>query len=457
MTLLNLRSSKTPFDTSASAPTVCYLTKRFPRLSETFILDEILGVEAAGVPLRLFSIANPAELTVQTRVSGVKSPVGYLRSGTGRKAALKDNTRFLVAHARLFRRHPVRWIRVVGKVMPSRRHLSTMRHLLEAGLMATEMDRVGATHIHAAFAHGPASIAHFVSLLTGRTFSFAAHAKDIYLSSPDILAIKASAAEFVLACSHSAANEMRRIVDAYPPQEAQRRNPNIVYAPHGVDTTRFQPSRAEIGVTSPGHFRILAVGRLVPKKGYSTLIDALGVLRDLGEDFECRIVGGGDLRDDLESRAAALELCSFVTFTGRLTQDEIIAEYHHADVLVQASVITSDGDRDGIPNVVLEAMACGLPVVATSVAGIPEVIDHARSGILVPAGNSGALAAALRDMAGDPGMQANLSVTARAYVSVNHSRSRCIAPVADLLRRTCCSEATGADQVRVPAGSGSLP
>ena len=439
-----------------SALTVCYLTKRFPRLSETFILDEILGVEAAGVPLRLFAIANPAERAVQAGVARVSSPVTYLRSGTSFQVSLKDNGRFLLAHARLLRRHPLRWIAVVGHVLAKRRSRATFRHLLEAGLMATEMDRVGATHIHAAFAHGPASIAHFVSLLTGRTFSFAAHAKDLYLSSPDILAIKASAAEFVLACSQSAANELNRVADAYPPKDARLRPPNVVYAPHGVDTERFAPSDDAIDATSQEHLRVLAVGRLVPKKGYSTLIDALGALRDLGEPFQCRIIGGGELRDELESQVAAMDLCSHVTFAGTLTQDEIIGEYHRADVMVQASVVTSNGDRDGIPNVVLEAMACGLPVVASSVAGIPEVIAHAKSGILVPAGNPGALAAALRDVAGDPGLRARLAASARAYVSVNLSRTSCIAPVAELLGRSCGTETAAPADRRVPLASGQL-
>jgi glycosyltransferase involved in cell wall biosynthesis len=434
---------------------VCYLTKRFPRLSETFILDEILGLEAAGVPLRLFSIANPAERTVQSAVAQVKSPVSYLRSGSDLKARVRDYSRFAVAHARLFRRNPLRWIAVVGHVMASRRHASTLRHLAEAGLMATEMDRVGATHIHAAFAHGPASIAHFVSLLSGRTFSFAAHAKDLYLSSPDILAIKASAAEFVLACSHSAADELRRVTDAYADQSRLQRRPNIVYAPHGVDTTRFRPLEGELHPepATSGHLAILAVGRLVPKKGYATLLDALGVLRDLGEDFECRIVGGGDLRNDLESQVAALDLCGHVTFAGTLTQDEIVGEYHRSDVVVQASVVTSDGDRDGIPNVVLEAMASGVAVIATSVAGIPEVIEHASSGILVAPGDPGSLAVALRQLTGDADMRRRLATNARAYVSANLSRPSCIAPVAELLAHTISTDTSKRYQPRVPVAS----
>ncbi len=421
---------------STGTATVCYLTKRFPRLSETFILDEILGLESEGVPLRLFAIAHPAERHVQTRVANVVSPVKYLRRGTGRAAVLSDNTRFVFAHIALLLRHPLRWLAVVGHVVISRRHRSTLRHLLEAGLMAKEMDRVGATHIHAAFAHGPATIAHFVSMLTGRTFSFAAHAKDLYLSSPDILTVKASAAEFVLVCSHSASDELRRIVHSQQPPDFEGRRPNIVYAPHGVDTTRFQPAGNALRdeASRPRRLRILAVGRLVPKKGYSTLLEALRILRDQGEDFECRVVGGGDLRDCLVAQASVLELSSHVSFMGSLTQDQIIAEYHQADVFVQASVITSDGDRDGIPNVVLEAMASGLAVVASSVAGIPEVIDHRTTGLLVPPADPAALAEAIRELAADPETRARLSSAARRYVAAHLAKQSCIAPIAEILR-----------------------
>jgi glycosyltransferase involved in cell wall biosynthesis len=297
------------------------------------------------------------------------------------------------------------------------------------------MDRIGAKHIHAAFANGPATVAHFVSMLTGGTFSFAAHAKDLYLSSPDILTVKASAAEFVLVCSHGAANELQRIIDSHQSPDSKGRCPKIIYAPHGVNTDRFQPAGIALSdeASRPRPLRILAVGRLVPKKGYSTLLEALRLLRDQGEAFECRIVGGGDLRDCLVAQMAALELSSNVSFLGSLTQDQIIEEYHQADIFVQASVITPNGDRDGIPNSVLEAMACGLAVVASSVAGIPEVIDHKITGLLVPPANPAALARAIGELAADPEVRAKLSSAARRYVTAHLAKQTCIVPIANML------------------------
>jgi glycosyltransferase involved in cell wall biosynthesis len=408
--------------------TIGYLTKRFPRLSETFILDEILGLESAGIPLRLFAIADPGEALIQADVSRVASAVGYLHTGPGRAAAARDHLRFLRSHGTLLRRRPLRWCAVVAHIALSRRHMSTVRHFLEAGALAVELERVGATHVHAAFAHGPASIAHFVHLLTGMPFSFAAHAKDLYLSSPDILARKVAASSFVLVCSSSAAAELARVVEAHWDPAVRAQRGRIILAPHGVDTDRFVPGR---GSTAPGPLRILTVGRLVPKKGFGVLLDALTELRDSGVDFECRIVGGGPLKAELSGRAARLGLTPRVSFLGALPQTGIVAHYQWAGVFVQASVITPDGDRDGIPNSVMEAMASGLAVVASAVAGIPEVVHDQNTGVLVAPGDAAALATALRGMAGDTPLRLRLGEQARGYAVAHLSRRACLRPVAE--------------------------
>ena len=409
-----------------AGPTVCYLTKRFPRTSETFILDEILGLEALGVPLRLFALADPGERVVQPDVARVASPVRYLRRDAGRIRGA-DLARALAGHGRLARRHPLRWLGVVGHVLVARGHRSTFRHLLEAGTMATEVERAGGIHLHAAFAHGPASVAHFVSLLTGVPFSFAAHAKDLYLSSPDILGIKVAAAKFVLACSQSAADELRRIVAAHPDPAVRSAVGKVVLAPHGVDVDRFRPA---VPHDRQGPVSLLAVGRLVPKKGYPVLVEALEMLAASGVDVRCRVVGDGALRDDLTARLDAAGLSARVAILGTRTHQEVVEEYRQADVFVQASVVTADGDRDGIPNAVLEAMACGLPVVATDVAGIPEVVDHGRTGLLVPSGDPAALAGALAGLVGDRALRSRLGAAARAHVETHASRAVCVAAVA---------------------------
>jgi len=415
---------------------VGYLTKRFPRLSETFILDEILGLEAAGVPLRLFAIADPVETIVQPGVSQVASPVGYLHSGLGRWAAVHDYLRFLRSHATLLRRRPLRWCAVVGHIALARRHVSTVKHFLQAGALAVELERAGAEHVHAAFAHGPASIAHFVHLLTDMPFSFAAHAKDLYISSPDILARKVAASAFVLVCSSSAAAELTRVVESHPDPAVSSHAGKIILAPHGVDTDRFAPVPTAARRPRPARLRVLTVGRLVPKKGFPVLLRAVAETTVAGLEVDCRVVGGGTLRSELSELAENLGLADSVSFLGALAQPAIVPLYQWADVFVQASVITPDGDRDGIPNSVMEAMASGLPVIASAVAGIPEVISDGTTGLLVAPGDAHALASALRSPADDPSLRGRLGAEARGYAVEHLSRRACIEPVAALLLAT---------------------
>jgi len=403
--------------------TVGYLTKRFPRLSETFILDEILGLEAAGVPLRLYAIAHPGEEIAQPDVARVKSPVVYLRAPGDWLQSGRDIAATLAAHARLLGRSPRRYLGVVAYIARKRRHLSTVRHFAEAGRLVLLLEADDARHLHAAFAHGPASVAHFVHLLTGLPFSFSAHAKDIYVSAPDLLARKVAAASFVLTCSESAAAAMAAIAG---PEAAK-----VLLARHGVDTTRFAPpaSPPEPGSQSP--LRVLAVGRLVAKKGYPVLLQALAALAAEGRPVSCTVIGAGPDKAELEAMARHLEVSPLIRFLGSRTHQEIAASYLEADVFVQASVVLANGDRDGIPNSLLEAMASGLAVVASDVAGLPEVVVPG-CGLLVPPGDPAALAAAFELLAGDPALRRRLGQAARQHVASSLDRAECVRAIAPL-------------------------
>jgi glycosyltransferase involved in cell wall biosynthesis len=416
---------------SAPGPTVGYLTKRFPRLSETFILDEIIGLEQAGVPLRLFAVADPMEPVTQPDVSKVKSPVTYLR-GQCRSDALKEMVRTVSAHARLAARSPSRYRNVLAMAVSDRRRTKTIRPFLDAGLLAIELRRAGAVHLHAAFAHGPAATARYVHHLTGLPYSFAAHAKDLYLTDAGELAAKAADAEFVLTCSSAAAEGLAQRLGAGEPSARDARAADsraagkVVLAYHGVDTGRFQPA---LGGGGAGALRVLVVGRLVPKKGYPVLLAALRRLMDEGHQITCRIVGEGPERAQLTALAERLGLGEKLVFLGARTHQEVAEEYGQADVFVQTSVVLDNGDRDGIPNSLLEAMASGLPVVASAVSGIPEAVDDGISGLLVPSGDAAALAGALSRVAlsqtGGGQLARALGTGARAAVVERFDRQEC--------------------------------
>ena len=403
---------------------VGYLTKRFPRLSETFILDEILGLEAAGVPLRLYAIAHPGEEIVQPDVTRVASPVVYLRAPGGWLQATREIVSTVAAHGRLLGRDPRRYLGVVAYIARRRRRVSTLRNFAQAGRLALLLEADDVRHLHAAFAHGPASVAHFVHLLTGLPFSFSAHAKDLYVSAPDLLARKVSDASFVLTCSQSATDALAAIAGPHASK--------VLLAHHGVDTQRFAPRPpTAVEPESGGPVRVLAVGRLVAKKGYPVLLHALAALEADGRPVSCTIIGAGPDKEQLEALAHRLQVSSRIRFLGSRTHQEVAASYRAADVFVQASVVLANGDRDGIPNALLEAMASGLAVVATEVAGIPEVVAPG-CGLLVPPGDSALLAAALGDLAGNPALRARLGVQARRHVASFFDRTVCAGAIAPL-------------------------
>ncbi len=409
--------------------TVGYLTKRFPRLSETFILDEILGLERVGVPLRLYALAHPHEAIEQPDTSRLRTTVTYLRDDSSWRSAIANLRKPAAAHLHLLRTRPGPYARVLLYVAYKRRHWSTVRHLLEAGYLAVLLQRDGASHVHAAFAHGPASVAHFVHLLTGLPFSFSAHAKDLYESAPDLLARKIAAAEFVLVCSESAA----RVVCELAGPAADK----VLLAPHGVDTARFRPTPSGLADT-PGEgsyhrpLRLLAVGRLVEKKGYPTLLQAIHTVAGSGGDVTCRIIGAGPLRAELEQLATRLGVSDRIEFLGARTHQEVAAAYHEADAFVQTSVVLSSGDRDGIPNALLEAMASGLPVVASAVGGIPEVIADRATGLLCAPDDPTALAERLILLLDNPSLRRRLGEQARQHIVAHYDRDSAIRAIAPL-------------------------
>jgi glycosyltransferase involved in cell wall biosynthesis len=260
------------------------------------------------------------------------------------------------------------------------------------------------THLHAHFAHSPAAVAYLASVAGGPSFSFTAHAKDLYTTLPRNIRIRARAARFVLTCTEANGRHLRELLE------------NDVSVPvhvvhHGTDLERFSPARRR---PEPG--LIVSVGRLVPKKGFSVLVDAMGNAAGGGLDFRCEVYGGGPMRAELEARVHRLGLEKRLSFHGARPLDDIVAAYTRAMVFVLAPAVLDNGDRDGIPNVLVEAMAAGVPVVSTRVSGIPELIDDGENGLLVEPSDANALAAAIRRVLENPRLAARLASAGRRKV-----------------------------------------
>jgi glycosyltransferase involved in cell wall biosynthesis len=318
-------------------------------------------------------------------------------------------------------RHPAGVVRA-GRLLISRRSWATLRHFGEALVLVDELDRIGAGHLHAHFAHAPAAVAHLAHLLSGITFSFTAHAKDLYTTPIGYIAERSATATFVVTCTGANHVYLDETVGADPGK--------LTVCRHGVNLSRFSTIERR---PVPG--RLLSVGRLVPKKGFDVLVRACRILADRGVAFDCRIVGNGPQRDELHGLIDSLGLTDKVTICPGRPQPELVGEYSQAEIFVLSPSVMGDGDRDGIPNVILEAMAVGIPVVATTISGIPEVIEHGRTGCLVPPANAAALADTLERLLANPQDRGDLGGAARSFAREHFDLATSVRPLADRFAR----------------------
>jgi glycosyltransferase involved in cell wall biosynthesis len=391
------------------------LVKIYPKLSETFILEELLGLERLGLPLRLYALAPATDAIVHPAVANVQAPLVTLPASL-RRSALDVATR----HARLACTSPLRYFGTLAYAL--RRGAQGLRDFTRAGWLAAQLRDDGVPHLHSHFISTPGDIAELSSRLLALPFSISAHAKDIYLSAPRDLKRKLQAAQFTVTCTEV----NRQALAAIAPQAAVHR----MY--HGIDHAQFHPARRALaGSDVP---LIVSVGRLREKKGLDVLIDACALLRDRGQAFACEIVGYGEEQAKLQAQIERLELGAQVRLVGKLAREQVIERYARAAVYVQPSRIAADGDRDGIPNVLLEAMAMGLPVVATRVSGIPELVGHGVNGVLVEPDDAATLAAAIGHLLQRPAACADLGCRARATVTERFDNDRNLRQLCELLQ-----------------------
>lgn len=408
---------------------VAYLLKTFPKLSETFVLNEILELERQGLELHIFSLREPSEAKVHAGVAQVAAGVTYipyLGSLTGihqtPPAVLAKVAQMFRDHGYVFLRHPVRYFRALSLYISQD---VRKRYFAQAGSLAKKLMQGEFTHLHAHFANEPASVAELAHHMTGCPYSFTAHAKDIYLTDRQELARKIASAEFLITCTGFNRNYLRELATGKTP---------IHLCYHGVDLGRFsaEPEEASKKIDPP---LILSVGRFCEKKGFPYLLEACRRLKERGRQFACRIVGFGPLEKDLQELIRSLELQDSVVLAGKMTQDDLIKEYRRADLFVLPCLVADDGDRDGIPNVLVEAMAMRIPVVSTPVSGIGELVDHMENGVLSPEKDTEALAAAMETLLGDPQLRHRLGANGRAKVMERFSLDRSTAKVRGLLLR----------------------
>lgn len=383
----------------SNQPKIAYLLDSFPVLSETYILQEILEMEQQGMLLRLFSLSKPSVSTKEGVWDG-QTPVTYLSH--------QSILNLLAIALRLFLKIPRRFLHAALLTVMHHWLLSAIGCMLYAAYISEQLEQQGFTHLHAHFATGPTSVAQVVYLLSGIPYSFTAHAYDIYLSRKSDLAYKMSTARFVVTVSAYNQQYLKGLVNQRIGERIYRVYPSLNLGRFALNTNAVPMPR-----TRP---LILAISRLVEKKGLSYLVSACRILKDQGYNFLCRIVGDGPERQLLEQKIRELDLADRVELPGAAAHKQVIEMYQQATVVALPCVIASTGDRDGLPIALVEALYMGVPVVSTSVAGIPELILEEVNGLLVPPQDSPALAAALARLLDDPELRSRLARAGRETV-----------------------------------------
>lgn len=395
--------------------------KGFPRISESFISTEILLLESHGIPIEIYSLRQPRENFSHGSVKKIKAPVTYMPEYVlpHWKTLLRTNTG-------LWQRLGSHYARCLAQAIRrawDRKKTATLRHFLQAGhLTALRLTNGNVTHLHAHFCHTPTSVAFFASQLTGLPFSFTAHAKDIYTSEPDQLRRKIEAARFVVTCTRYNARYLRALSNGNIPI-------HTIY--HGIDPDFFT-----FGTSSPSAppYRILSIGRLVPKKGYDDLLKAMKLLDEAGLDFQLTHIGSGEIKDRIRAMIRDLGLGHRIRMLGTLPHEEVIEHYRQAHCFALACKIAPDGDRDGIPNVLVEAMAVGVPVVATNISAIPELVENGSTGVLVEPGNPPAMAQAVSDVLLHPDRYREQRDRARAKVEREFDNRLCVLQLYEIFK-----------------------
>ena len=410
---------------------IAFVLKGYPRLSETFIAQEIAALEARGLDLALVSLRHPTDPHRHPVHDEVRAPVLYLP-----EYLYQEPVRVLRAWRRVRRRPAWRttlrqwWRDFRRDPTPNR-----ARRLGQAVVLAAEIDPA-VNHLHAHFLHTPASVVRYASLLTGLPWSVSAHARDIWTIPEWEKREKLAACAWAVTCTAANLAHLRGLAPAARIE--------LVY--HGLDFRRFTSWRAprppRDGHAASDPVVILSVGRAVAKKGYDDLLAALARLPD---DLHWRFVhvGGGIEAQRLKARAAELGIGDRVQWLGARPQADVLRCYREADLFVLASRIARDGDRDGLPNVLMEAQSQGLACVSTRLSAIPEIIDDGRTGVLVPAGDVAALAGAIAALARDPGRRRTLGEAAEARVRTAFEMQRGIDRLAALFGGPAPARAVG--------------
>lgn len=386
------------------AKRIAYITSRFPVLTETFIIREIEELRRKGIAVEVFSLkSRPSKGTLHGNARALIETTHYYPYFLS-LAVWRAVFYYLFTE-------PAQCLGIMTKIIKT--HilkplllLKTIAVIPKSFAIARALKKMGVTRVHAHWATIPTTAAWAIAKLNGTTYTFTSHAWDIYQEDTMLLDKIRDAGRAITISDYN----KKYLTEKFPEID-----PDKIEVVHcGLDLKQFTPGQSEKGDI----FKILSIGRLTEKKGFDVLLKACKILKDSGIQFLCQIVYvNGDFENEVFQLYDNLELNDCVRFIPALPQNEIIKCYEDADCFVLPCVIAGSKDRDGIPVVILEAMAMQLPVVSTPVSGIPEVIENGETGLLVQAGDAGELAHAIEQLHSDPGLRAILGTSGRDFVT----------------------------------------
>jgi glycosyltransferase involved in cell wall biosynthesis len=410
--------------TAAGKPTLGMILKGYPRISETFISNEILLLEKLGFRIHILSMRQPRESFSHESVKQISADVDYLP-----ETLLIPLPRFLFHNFLLALRIPRRYFqafKVALRRFARTRKSATFKHLFQAGYLVRKfLPGKGIVHLHAQFAHSPTSVAMFASQLSGLEFSFTAHAKDIYTSDRRQLAEKLAKARFVVTCTEYNRRHLEILADG------DADSIHRVY--HGIDVDLF--SALPIKNRQADTYRLLTVARMTAKKGLPTVYKAIRRLRDQGVAIQHTLIGDGEDRKQILDLIRDLDLEQDVEWLGTLPHHTVLEHYRQADLFVLGCRVAANGDRDGIPNVLLESMAMNVPVVATNVSAISELVEDEKTGLLIPPDDPDKMAAAIMRLLRDDRLRQGMVENGRERVARQFNNRILINDLAEIYRR----------------------
>lgn len=402
-------------------PLIGLVLETFPTLSETFIFNEILELERQGLDVHIFSLRRPSAPLNHSDMARVKAQVTYLPSLLPKFD--RDQERALIdAQVALFKQDSTIYLHTLKRYL-NRDDDRRFNEYLQGGYLAWKLQELSIKHLHAHFADVTTATVEIAQAFCGVSYSMTAHTKDTYLSDKAVFNRRIAKAEFIFTCSEYNRRCLEQVSTSDTP---------IHVAYHGIDITSFNPTPKIQSSPAP---LILSIGRFCESTGFIYLLRACHLLKQKGMAFNCVIMGDGHLKEPVQQHINELNLEQQITLVEKPSQQQLMAHYQQADLFVSPYLVDAASDHDGIPNVLLEAMAMELPVVTTNILGISELMQSHYNGIIVPEKDALSLSQALEALLIQPKFAKALGKTGRLTVLDKFGLASNVGAVKDNLLR----------------------